>query len=69
MAPEADLVAACKSIYSDPYFNLPRPLQVIIARLASLVTADEDELNILASLCDPSEENTVVTPIRERKVD
>ena len=66
-APEAEIVRACNSIYSEPYLNLPRPLQVTIARFASLVTSKENELSTLASLCDPNEEKITVAPIRDRK--
>jgi hypothetical protein len=66
VAPESELIESCRLIYLTPLLELPRPLQVVIARLASLITREDKELGLLASLCDPSDESNVVAPIKGR---
>ena len=64
-----ELAEAGSKIYDAPLLNTPRPLQVALLRLAALTSSDnaskENLLSLLASLCDPLDEQVIVSPIRK----
>jgi hypothetical protein len=63
-----ELHDAGMKIYDPPLLNSPRPLQVVLLRLAALTASDDASKNalidLLASLCDPLDEEIVVSPLR-----
>lgn len=64
-----ELEAAGERIYEPPLLDIPRPLQVSILRLAALSAGNGASrrrlLDLLASLCDPAQEEVIVSPLRD----
>jgi hypothetical protein len=67
-APAKELTDAGEKIYNVPLLNIPRPLQVVLLRLAALTANDNATkntcLDLLASLCDPFDEAIIISPLR-----
>lgn len=68
IASAKELNDAGEKIYNAPLLNMPRPLQVVLLRLAALTANDNASrntcLDLLASLCDPFDEEVIVAPLR-----